>query len=212
MGISLKLQLIQRAKHKKAWVVERHNEILRNACHKSQTQLAVEGVEIKVSHVLVEAVYSNNALLTIGEGAPYIALLGRVPPLLPQIEHIAGLAQLNDKAGVEGSRHVRRLRAVAVSSMVETLAERRPSLSSQQGPSPLPGELLALRPGDQVEFYRRTTKDRPAWGGPATVNITDRYYGKVTVQRQGRNIDVSLESGRRAMIFATFFLDDTFQA
>ena len=74
------LQLIQRAKHKKAWVVERHNEILRNACHKSQTQLAAEGIEIKLPHILAEAVYSKNALLTIGEGTPYIALLGRAPP------------------------------------------------------------------------------------------------------------------------------------
>ena len=62
------LQLIQRAKHKKAWVVERHNGILRNACHKSQTQLAAEGIEIKFAHMLAEAVYSKNALLTIGEG------------------------------------------------------------------------------------------------------------------------------------------------
>ena len=29
-----RLQRIQRTRHKKAWVVERHNEILRNACHK----------------------------------------------------------------------------------------------------------------------------------------------------------------------------------
>ena len=85
-------QLIQRAKHKKAWVVERHNEFLRNASHRCRTQLAVEGINVKFSHVLVEPVYSKNALLTIGEGTPYISLFGRFPPLLPQIEHISGTA------------------------------------------------------------------------------------------------------------------------
>ena len=62
------VQLIQRTKHRKAWVVERHNEILRQACHKAQTQLAAEGLEVKFSQVLADAVFSKNALLSIGEG------------------------------------------------------------------------------------------------------------------------------------------------
>ena len=78
--------------------------------HKTQTQLAAEGIVIKFSHVLADAVYSKNALLTIGEGTPYIALLGRVPPLLPQIEHIAGTAHLNDETGVEGARNIQAAR------------------------------------------------------------------------------------------------------
>ena len=65
--------------------------------------------------------------------------------------------------------------------MVETLAERRLSLINQQGPAPLPGELMAVSPGGQVEIYRRTTKDRPAWVGPATFMITGEDHGKVTV-------------------------------
>ena len=73
------LQLIQRAKHKKARVVERHNELLRNACHKSQTQLAAEGVEIKFAHILAEAVYSKNALLTIGDGGAFHCAFGTSP-------------------------------------------------------------------------------------------------------------------------------------
>ena len=110
--------------------------------------------------------YSKNALLPIGGGTPYVALLGRVPPLLPQLEHIVGSASLNDETEVEGSRHVHRLREITVSSMVEALAERRLSMINQSGPSPLPGELLSLRPGDQVEIYRRTTKRPPSMGWP----------------------------------------------
>ena len=107
-----------------------------------------------------------------------------MPPLLPQIEHIAGTAHLNDETGVEGSRHVHRLREVTVASMVETLAERRLSLINESGPAPLSGELLALRPGDQVELFRNTSKDRPAWVGPATVKVTDVEHGKIMVQWQ----------------------------
>ena len=76
------LQLISRAKHSKAWVVERHNEILRVALHKCQTQLAIEGHDIKSNHILADAVFSKSALLSIGEGTRYLALYGRVPPIL----------------------------------------------------------------------------------------------------------------------------------
>ena len=55
---------------------------------------------------------------------------------------------------------------------------------NQSGPSPLPAELLALRPGDQVGIYRQTTKDRPAWVGPATVKVVDIEPGKIMVQWQ----------------------------
>ena len=71
---------------------------------------------------------------------------------------------------------------------------------------------MVLCPGDQVEIYRNTTKDRPAWVGPATVKVNDQEHGKITVRWQGRNIDVPLEGVRRAMIFATFYFDETLQA
>ena len=38
----IKMQLVSRAKHTKAWVAERHTEILRTALHNCQTQLPVE--------------------------------------------------------------------------------------------------------------------------------------------------------------------------
>ena len=84
--------------------------ILRVACHKCQTQLAAEGISVNFEHVLADAVFSKNALLSIGEGTPYVALLGRVPSLLPQLEHITGTAHLDDETGIEGSRNVHRLR------------------------------------------------------------------------------------------------------
>ena len=107
-----------------------------------------------------------------------MALLGRAPPILPQLEHITGTAQLMDETGCEGSRNVHRLREISVSSMIAALAERRLTMINKVGPPPLPGELLALRPGDQVEIYRKTTKDRPAWVGPAEVRDAQIEHGK----------------------------------
>ena len=132
---------------------------MRNALHKCQTQLAIEGHEIKFSHALADGVFSNGALLSIGEGTPYIALYGRVPQLLPQLEHIAGTSHLDDETGIDGSRHVHRLREIMVSSMIEALVGRRLFMINQSGPAPLPGELLSLGTGYQVEIFRRTTKD-----------------------------------------------------
>ena len=147
-------------------------------------------------------------MLSIGEGTPYIALLGRAPQLLPQLEHITGAASLQDETGIDGSRHIHRLREITVSSMVEALAERRLSMINQSGPTPLAGELLSLRPGDQVEIHRKTTKDRPSWVGPATVKDTDIDHDKITVQWQNRSLEIPLEAVRRAMIFASFHFDN----
>ena len=49
-------------------------------------------MDINFPHALADAVFSNNALLSIGKGTPYIALLGRAPTLLPQLGHISGTA------------------------------------------------------------------------------------------------------------------------
>ena len=154
--------------------------------------MAAEGISVNFEHVLADAVFSKNALLSIGEGTPYVALLGRVPPILPQLEHITGTAQLMDETGCEGSRNVHRLREISVSSMIAALAERRLTMINK------------------VEIYRKTTKDRPAWVGPAEVRDAQIEHGKVAVSWQGRIIDVPLEAVRRAMIYLSFFADTSF--
>ena len=135
-----------------------------------------------------------------------------MPALLPQLEHIAGVAHLDDETGIDGSRGVHRLREVMVSSMIEAMAERRLKMINQSGPAPLPGELLSLSAGDQVEIYRQTTKDRPSWVGPVTVQHADVEHNKVTVTWQNRTLSVPLSSIRRAMIFATFHFDTAIYA
>ena len=95
--------------------------------------------------------------------------------------------------------------------MVEALVEHRLTMINQSGPAPLPGELLSLGAGGQVEIYRRTTKDRPSWVGPATVRHADIEHNKVTVTWQSRSLEVPLSSIRRATLFATCHFDTPMQ-
>ena len=65
-----KFQLVPRAQHSKAWVVGRHNGILRNALHKCQTQLAIEGHEIKFSNALADGVFSKTLPRPVWQSTP----------------------------------------------------------------------------------------------------------------------------------------------
>ena len=99
-------------------------------------------------HVIAEAVFSKNCLLSIGEGTPYSALYGRVPRLLPQIEDVTGTARMHDdETGVAGSRSVQRLREIAVASAVESLAPRRLQLANKSK-SAMAGEQFELKLGE----------------------------------------------------------------
>ena len=142
-----------------------HNEVLRHALHMCQTQLTIEGHKLNVSHILADCVFNKNALPSIGEGTPGIALYGRVPQLLPQLEHIVGTSHLDGETGIGGHRHAHRLRGIMVSSMVEALVERRLTMINQTGPAPLPGELLWERV-IRWEFTVAPPKIDPLGSGP----------------------------------------------
>ena len=55
---------------------------------------------------------------------PYQALLGRTPPLLKEFEAPA-VSQVADELGGDNSRHVVRLRELAVQHMIEGTARAR---------------------------------------------------------------------------------------
>ena len=82
------LDLVMRPKDKKAWIAERHHEILRVQLHKTQSQLASDNINLDFEQVLAEAVLAKNCLLSTGEGSPYLSLYGRVPRLLPQLDGV----------------------------------------------------------------------------------------------------------------------------
>ena len=135
---------------KKAWIVERHHEILRAQLRKSQTQLQAEGIEISMPMLLSEAVLAKSSLLATGTGTPYQSLYGRTPRLLPQIEDITGSSRTEDETGPDGSRAVHRLREISVGSAVSAIAERRLKLADHSR-TPLAAEQLNLQVGDLVE-------------------------------------------------------------
>ena len=163
--------------------------------------------------ILAESVLAKNALLSTGQGTPYISLYGRIPRLLPQIEDVTGDARMQDEWGSEGLRHTHRLRETSVASAVAAMAEHRIKMADKSR-TPLAGEQLRLANGDQVEIYRKPpTKDRPGWVGPAAVtDITELAHGKVTVRWQGRHITVPLESVRRAMTYLVWLTEAVYSA
>ena len=120
--------------------------------------------------IVAECSIIKNILLAVGGYSPYVALYGRLPPLLAEFEP-ASETQLDDiSAGIPGiSRHHLRLREIAVQTMVELTAKARMerALNSRTRRS---REQLELAKGDQVDFHRPpATKDESGWRGPATV-------------------------------------------
>ena len=88
--------------------------------HKISAQLSEEGISLPLSRVLAEATYAGNALTSIRGVSPYTAVLGRVPPLLPD-----PLAITDDTEGHQNAQHTHRLREIAIQCIVEASAQDR---------------------------------------------------------------------------------------
>ncbi len=81
-GVSLKYK----APHQKAWIEERHNEMLRHSLHTTESQLIKEERRVGLEHSLAAVTFAHNALTVINGATPYQALFGRQPAMLPAIE------------------------------------------------------------------------------------------------------------------------------
>ena len=66
--------------------IDRRGALVREVIHNIVTQLQTEGIECPFGHVLSEATFCSNALLSTNQCTPYNAVYGRVPALLPGIE------------------------------------------------------------------------------------------------------------------------------
>ena len=75
------IDLVIRPPGKKAWLAERHHEILRSQLHHLQSQLQAENASVPFAAVLASAVFAKNAMLNTGSGTPYASLFGRTPAL-----------------------------------------------------------------------------------------------------------------------------------
>ena len=72
-----------KAPHQKAWLVERHNALIRSALQRAETQVTKESLCVSFNVVLGLVTSMHNALVSINNYTPYQALLGRQPALLP---------------------------------------------------------------------------------------------------------------------------------
>ena len=197
------IQLRLRPKDAHAHVVQRHNEMLRQSYHKIRSQCAQDGLTCTKEEMLDEAVFAKNALTSVHGQTPYQALHGRVPNLLTNFDPEASPA-LDDETGGAASRHVHRLREIALSTILTGLAQDRlnRALSTRTRPA---GELTGLRAGDLVEFYRAPpNKDVTGWRGPAPVVSLDRLgeEGVIEVRWQSRVIACQVRDVRRALSVA----------
>ena len=53
------IEIINRPKHKKAWIAERHHEILRHGLHKSLTQLMADRIVVPFRQTLAAQVLAR---------------------------------------------------------------------------------------------------------------------------------------------------------
>ena len=169
-----------------AWLLprpwsERRGALLRDAIHRIHSQLKEEGIVLPFASVLSEATFSGNALITVGGSTPYNAVMGRMPSMLPGIEHIRSPEFGNTESGGKGTgdgdlppgkltlEHTHRLREIAIQEMTEASAKARlgRALNTKSTPA---AQKMNLKIGDEVDFYReQSNKDTPGWFGPAQV-------------------------------------------
>lgn len=193
-NLGVKLHLKARGQH--AHIVERHHELLRQQLHLLEGQATSDGLKISFAEILQEAVLAKNCLVNVGGFSPYQAVYGRTPPLLDAVE--AAFDEPEDRASAK-------LRELAISSMVQATAKERARIAASTK-TRVSGELLALVPGDLVEFHRpKHSKDVSGWKGPAIVtDVTNLERGQVAIRWQSGIIFCRVPDIRRALMYPIF--------
>ena len=72
VGINLKFK----APRQKAWIFERHDEVIRRGLHGTEAQLLSEVIRVPFEQILAIATFMHNALLVINGAAPDKASMG----------------------------------------------------------------------------------------------------------------------------------------
>ena len=199
-GIDLK----PRAPGQQVSYIDRRGALVRDAIHKIVEQLREEGIEVPFRHILGEATFCTNALLSVNGCTPYNALYGRVPHLLPGLDQFDADNE-RDLPNPGTIRHTHRLREISVQSVIEGTAKERAkrALSSKTIPA---GQRENYKPGDKVDFHRKGgSKDATGWTGPATVvDNTHISRGTLTIRHLHGSMEARLQDVRRHMPFLVF--------
>ena len=116
---------------------------------------------------MAEATFAGNAMISHNGATPYNARFGSQPSMLPDLTSL--------DAG--GRRDLQRVREIALQKIIESTATAR-IMRAARSMTTSPGEALAYREGELVEFWRPPrSKDTPAWHGPAQVIKSEPAMG-----------------------------------
>ena len=164
-GINLRFK----APRQKAWIVERHNEIIRQALHRTEDQLVKEGVTVPFEQALHTVTFMKNSLTVINGSTPYQALIGRQPAMLPPMEG-GHTGQVQSMArGATQVRHEARVREVAAMNIVEATARQRLARADRHNTRPAI-QRMDYKPKDLVDiWFEPSNKDQKGWRGPGEV-------------------------------------------
>ena len=118
-----------------AQIAERHHEILRDMLHKLNSQLTHENIKIPKDLLVAECSYVKNAMISINGESPYQAVLGRFQQLLLEVEQVNQAAMQDEIGQLPGtSRHITRMREIAIQCIVESTAKSRLQIAARTKP------------------------------------------------------------------------------
>ncbi|CAK0892089.1 unnamed protein product, partial [Prorocentrum cordatum] len=161
-----------------------------------------QGIRVSKEELLDESLLAMNTLLSVHGATPYAALYGRVPIIL--LELGGGGSEFDDESGGAVSRHVHRVRELALANIAQGNAQERLKMAARTQTRPA-AQLGDLRAGDSVDIFRDPpNKDVTGWRGPCKVVAMDRAdEGIIDVRWQGRTLPCRPADVRKAVTWLT---------
>eukprot|EP00971_Amphidinium_carterae_P146129 2896397-Amphidinium_carterae.1 len=193
-------QLAFKAPRQEAWIIERHNALLRETLHRMESQCNSEGRHPPFEDVLSLAISSKNSLTSYQGFTPQQAVFGRNSTLLPAITSVSAEGDQTD-----GQQH-QRLRELAVAAITEVHSKERIRRAHRHHTTATLTDASYPK-GTAVDiWFEPTNKDITGWKGPAEVQLCQPERGQVTVKWQGRILDRRAAEIRPHVVY---LLDDS---
>jgi hypothetical protein len=195
-----------KAPRQKAWLVERHNELLRRGLHTTETQMVKEGIVLPFPVILSIVLFAKNSLTVINDSTPYQAVMGRQPSILPPLEGGYNGSLVDDQSRPESDcRGVSRTRELAACNIIESTARMRMERANKHKTRPAV-ETMEHAAGNLVDiWFDPTTKDVSGWRGPAKIATVNTEEGNITVRYQGMSLDRQNSEVREHIPYLVFF-------
>ena len=144
--------LLPREDH--AWIIERHNDILRRTYLRMKDALNAEGIECDDEDIMAEACYAKNIILNHEGQSPYAGLLGRHPrEFANTLDSGASHASDGDSGKSGVMSNTVRIRELALESILDSMVKERFERAKKTNAKPT-GELLDLALNELVDIWR----------------------------------------------------------